>query len=53
MRNNNQLQYFITKEQEVEQKIVIKNEELNSINHKIRIASEQYEVIMREIKENS
>lgn len=53
MKNNTQMQYYIVKEQEIEQKIVIKSEELNSINHKIRIANEQYEMVTRQIKDNS
>ena len=53
MKNNTQMQFYIVKEQEIEQKIIIKSEELNSINHKIRIANEQYEMVTRQIKDNS
>ena len=50
---NVQLDKAITREQEIDFKIVHRNEELNNITHKIRLATEKFEAMDHKIKENS
>jgi hypothetical protein len=50
---NAQLDNTIQREHDIELRIFHKNEELTNINHKIRLATEEFDLMNQKIKENS